>query len=260
MSRRNLLTATPLLATGVLVGAQGTKAIERYEARPRRLPQQINIYSTADEKYSPAFRRSAVTALQSFVDDYLVPVWNTPAEIHWTVAEAAGALNMCLQDAPFLDQTAAYHDFTKKPYAVVNVDTVDELLTVAMSHELCEMLVNPGINMWAGIGPDPENIDSKHAPHRFRCLEVADPVEDCFFDINGHLMSDFVYPAYFEPWRDGKLDLLGMLHTPGEIMPGGYQILMVNGREGEIFGPRAMKRCFRHKLIWDRLTKATSLP
>jgi len=57
-------------------------------------------------------------------------------------------------------------------------------------------------------------------------LENADAVEDdkLGYTINGLLMSDFVTPAWFDPKSPAgaKLDYLGHVARPLEILPGGY--------------------------------------
>ena len=66
-------------------------------------------------------------------------------------------------------------------------------LSVAASHELVEMLVDPAINMLT-TGPDPK------AAYAY---EAADPVEaeSLAFSVNGFKMTDFIYPSYFEIFR-----------------------------------------------------------
>jgi len=89
----------------------------------------------------------------------------------------------------------AYHELTPDglPLAKVFVQTIADAgasLTVAASHELVEMLVDPAINLLS-LGPDAK------AAYAY---ESADPVEadSLGFKVNGFLMSDFVYPSYFE--------------------------------------------------------------
>jgi hypothetical protein len=52
-------------------------------------------------------------------------------------------------------------------------------------------------------------------------------------------MSDFVYPAYFEAFHAPSavlFDHLGLVRTPFEILPGGYQSIYANGGWTQLFG------------------------
>ena len=64
---------------------------------------------------------------------------------------------------------------------------------MAASHELAEMLVDPGINLWCA-GPK----------GRMYAYEVCDAVEEEEFLVDGIPMCNFVYPAYFDLFRTPK--------------------------------------------------------
>ena len=60
-------------------------------------------------------------------------------------------------------------------------------------------------------------------------------------------MSDFVYPAYFENFHKPKsvrFDHMGKVSKPFQILAGGYQIIMKNGKWTQTFGSPAKKRAF----------------
>ena len=71
------------------------------------------------------------------------------------------------------------------------IPTIQALVSTSASHELVEMLVDPGINLLA-TGPDAK------AAYAY---ETADPVEQYAFSIDRIPMSNFVYPSYFETFR-----------------------------------------------------------
>lgn len=119
---------------------------------------------------------------------------------------------------------------------------------VTLSHEALEILLDPDINqVW------------RMPNGRLAALEAADAVEadDLAYDIDGHMMSDFVLPAYFSTRRYPPYDFKGHLRKrcPG-LTPGGYmsitdssgnwtQITM-DRRDGMV-GRRAMMGGYRRQ-------------
>ena len=104
-----------------------------------------------------------VAALQTALDKYFAPVWGTPALL--TTASSpkkvpAGAWPFLFVDTAKVAGALGYHDLTKPglPVSFVFVKTtLDDGGDVAVtaSHELWEVLVDPGIQMWAD-GPKGE--------------------------------------------------------------------------------------------------------
>lgn len=123
----------------------------------------------------------------------------------------------------------AYHDLDSGlPIAKVFVKTTlaaKESLSVSASHELAEMLVDPGINEWA-----------QAEDGSFVSYEACDPVEETSFMVNGFAMSDFVTPAYFQSWRapgSVPFSYCNAVDRPFALEKGGYQITWRGGRQGE---------------------------
>src|SRR5205823_873865 len=92
--------------------------------------------------------------------------------------------------------------------------------TVTASHELLEMLEDPDINLWAFPHPD------QHAD-RLYSYEVCDACEsdDLAYPIDGTLVSDFLYPAWFESFHlpgSTQFDKQGKILQPFQIHAGGY--------------------------------------
>jgi hypothetical protein len=173
---------------------------------------------------------SFVAALQKFVTDCVVPVWGTPARLLQTTDFKKGAWAVVFLDVADAPGALAYHDLTPDglPLSKVFVRTITEdsaSLTVATSHELVEMLVDPAINMMT-TGPDATLAYA---------YESADPVEaDTFsFKVSGFDMTDFVYPSYFEGFhkaKSTKFDYQGKVTKPFQILAGGYQLVFKNGK------------------------------
>jgi hypothetical protein len=183
-----------------------------------------------------------IAAMQKYIDACVAPVWGTPAKLIITRGFKPGAWAMVFLDNADQPGALAYHELTPDGLPVSKVfvkTTLDnkELVSVSASHELVEMLVDPAINMMT-TGPDPK------ATYDYEC---ADPVEEESFPVNGIQMSDFVYPAYFESFRRPKsvlFDHMNLVTKPFQILKGGYQGVMKNGKETQKFGSRAKKKRF----------------
>jgi len=184
-----------------------------------------------------------IAAMQSYVDDFVAPVWGTPAKLIKTDGFRAGAWAMVFLDDADQPGALAYHDLTPDGFPVSKVfvkTTLEDkgLVSVSASHELVEMLVDPAINMMT-TGPDPK------ATYAY---ESADPVEESTFPVQGIEMSDFVHPAYFEIFRKPKsapFDHMKLVMRPFQILRGGYQIVMKNGKESQVFGSKAKAKRFQ---------------
>ncbi len=186
-------------------------------------------------------------ALQKFVTDCVVPVWGTPARLVRTNGFKKGAWALVFLDTADAPGALAYHDLTPDgfPLSKVFVKTIADdgaSLSVATSHELVEMLVDPAINMLT-TGPDPK------AAYAY---EAADPVEadSLAFNVNGFKMTDFIYPSYFEIFRkpdSTKFDYRGKVRKPFQILAGGYQIVFKNGKWSNITASAAKARALKRE-------------
>jgi len=183
-----------------------------------------------------------IAAMQKYIDDFIVPVWNTPAKLVKTADFEKGAWAMVFVDDADQADALAYHDLTPDGFPVAKVFVRTTLsngdqVSVSASHELVEMLVDPAINLMS-TGPDPKTIYA---------YESADPVEALSFEVDGIPMSDFVYPSYFEvfhPAGSVRFDQMGKVNKPFQILSGGYQIIFKNGKWSQIFGSEKKKKAF----------------
>jgi hypothetical protein len=157
--------------------------------------------------------------------------WNNDLNAVWGVgqaqftfvpkgtAPAGGAWWVVFLDDSDQATALAYHDLTSEglPISKVFVKTIqadNASVSVAATHEICEMAVDPYINsayqdsqgtFWAG--------------------EICDPVEDgqYGYQINGVLVTDFVTPTWFGYKNaKGDVDLKTHAEAPFEILTGGY--------------------------------------
>lgn len=183
-----------------------------------------------------------VSALQVYVTEHIEPVWGTPAKLVKSDGFMPGHWALVLLDDADKVGVAGYHDLTPdgRPQAKVFVRTTlagNELVSVAASHELVEMLVDPSLSLLSK-GPEPD---------AYYAYESADPVEALTFPVAGIAMSDFVYPSYFETFQKSgsvRFDHMGKVRKPFGILPGGYQSVLRAGTWHQIFGSAGKARSF----------------
>jgi hypothetical protein len=183
-----------------------------------------------------------ITALQKYVDQFVAPVWGTPARLFKSRGFVKGAWALVFLERAHDRDTEGIHDLTPDglPMAKVYVRTTlsnKDLVSVSASHELVEMLVDPSINLMTS-GPDSKTMYS---------YESADPVEEVTFDVDGIPLSDFVYPAYFETFHkphSARFDHVNKIRKPFQILPGGYQQIFKRGGWKEIYGSPAKEKRF----------------
>jgi len=153
----------------------------------------------------------------------LVPAWRVdPAELVF-IARGHSPPDRAwwlvwLDDADQAD-ALAYHDLTDEgqPISKVFVQTIradHASESVAATHELCEMAVDPTINLAA---QDPQSA--------FWAYEVADPVEsdNYGYEIDGLRLTDFVLPSWYGFEHAARpFDFCRHCTDAFQILPGGY--------------------------------------
>jgi hypothetical protein len=177
---------------------------------------ESNAISDADvQKMIPAFKKQ----------------WNHDLAPVWSLGQADFAFTDKTKKQPkgswwvvFLDNSdqagaLAYHDVTDEglPISKVFVKTLLQdkaSVSVGATHEICEMAVDPTINLAA---QDDNGV--------FWAYEVCDPVEDDTYgyDIDGVHVSDFVTPAWFGFLHSsGPMDFKRHATTAFRVLSGGY--------------------------------------
>lgn len=249
-TRREFLS----LALGGSAAALVTQRIMRRPVSPRITPT-IAISILPQYRASVPSPDKLIRICRKFTDVY-GPIWGVNANfiaIDHPI-EAPNVWNFIFaEDAQACEGALAYHDWdaTKSynPYALVEVPTIladHGEVTVGMTHELAEMLADPGCNYWADAVPLTDSDISEEtalAAAKLLAYETADPVEDPRFawKIDGFPVTDFVYPAYFEPYPDGRFDHTGAIHSAHEIAIGGYQLVRSTTSVSQVvnigFGP-----------------------
>ncbi len=172
----------------------------------------------------------AVGALQTQVRRDYAPVWGTDADLIFVPTgqnPEPGSWWLTVLDNSDQAGALGYHDVTSEGLPLGKVFAKTDMIyglqwTVTASHELLEMLGDPDINLTAFVQPDPDA-----ATGLLYAYEVCDACENDQFgyDIDGSLVSDFVYPAWFESFRQPgstPFDYQKKISKPFELLPGGY--------------------------------------
>jgi hypothetical protein len=157
-------------------------------------------------------------ALQQQVDNHLAPAWNVRADI--SVLAAGDVIpqdTMALNIVESLNGPAGVHtNFQGQPSAeAVNGGQ----LSITLSHELLEMLVDPsGTRVIQAADLDPYSGGQQVN----YLVEVCDPCDVYSYDIDGVPVSDFVLPSFYDPNATGKVDFAGFLARPLTVPLGCY--------------------------------------
>ena len=169
-----------------------------------------------------------VAALQKQVTNDFGPVWGTAAQL--TIVPKgnqppSGSWWLVLLDDSDQANALGYHDLTTEGLPLGKVFAASDLKagsswTVTASHELLEMLGDPNINLTVFV----QNTNTAGLLYAY---EVCDACEDdsLGYKIDNVLLSDFVYPAWFESFRSEgstQFDRMNRLHNPFELLSGGY--------------------------------------
>ena len=171
---------------------------------------------------------AAVPALQRQVTEHLAVVWGIDATLYFVPQGAsppAGTWWLSVLDNSDQAGMLGYHDLTTEGLPIGKVFAGSDLMkglnwTVTASHELLEMLIDPDINRAVFVQ------DGTGGGRLFAC-EICDPCEadQHGYLIDGILVSDFVFPSWFQSFRkpgSTQFDVLQRITQPFELIAGGY--------------------------------------
>jgi len=193
-----------------------------------------------------------VKAVQKQVTEHFMPAWGLQAQLVFN-EEPPLAMKVVVKDKAEAEDEGflGYHFVNGLP--VTYVFAKDDIqvhgeFSSTLSHEVLEMLADPGVNLFA------QGFYRDRAGRRlpaFMPYEVCDPVEACLYKIDGVKVCNFVLPEWFEPEHDDgvmKMDYLGVLDAPFKLAPGGYMDVLRNGKTKTIWGEKAKVKKARHRL------------
>src|SRR5215470_4975351 len=148
--------------------------------------------------------QAVVPALQTQVHSHFAPAWGIDADLTFvpkTTKPASGAWWLVILDNSDQAGALGYHDVTTEGLPLGKVFAGTDLQygvqwTITASHELLEMLADPDIDLTVFVQPDNKS-------GRIYAYEVCDACEadNYGYAIDGTMVSDFVYPAWFESFR-----------------------------------------------------------
>ncbi|HVI07346.1 MAG TPA: hypothetical protein VND65_03530 [Candidatus Binatia bacterium] len=177
----------------------------------------------ADTDLSPV-----VIALQKQVSNDFRPMWGADAELN-IISHGAqppgGNWWLVLLDDSDQANALGYHDLTNEGLPMGKVFAASDLKagtswTVTASHELLEMLGDPNINLTVFD-------QASNSAGTLYAYEACDACEDDSFayTIDNILLSDFVYPSWFEGFRaegSTQFDRMNKIKKPFQLLAGGY--------------------------------------
>jgi hypothetical protein len=190
--------------------------------------------------------QAATAALQKQVRRDFAPAWGIDAELTYVPQGGApepGSWWLVIEDTGEYAGAVAYHTVTAEglpqvKISVVNARQASWPWTMGASHDLMEMLANPRLNRTVFV-------ESKNQTGTMYMQEICDPVAspELTYTIDGVTVADFVYPAWFESFRQPgstQFDHLGHVSAPFTRAEGGYMHIF-EVREGTgwrpVFGP-----------------------
>lgn len=219
----------------------------------------MSIYVTnASRLVSDHDVATATNAIQQQVAIDLAPAWNIrtpvirPVPHSFVMPTRAIGITVVdsITDSP--DGTLGYHteDRGGRQWGTVAVQPVkdagghalhgDWSLSSVLSHEVLEAIIDPYCNLWANNNAG-----------RAYSYEVCDPVEAPTYVMSDVSVSNFVYPAWFDPMAAPKIlfDHLGKLTEPFSILPEGYCVYVGAGAEHQVFGDRfpGWRKAMKHE-------------
>jgi len=169
-----------------------------------------------------------VDALQKQVDNDFGPAWGVGAKLNFVPqggSPPAGSWWLLILDDSDQAGALGYHDLTSEGLPLGKVFAATDLKfgsnwTVTASHELLEMLADPNINLTVFIQSD-------SAAGKLYAYEVCDACENdqLGYMIGNVLVSDFVYPAWFEDFRPAnstQFDQGQHITQALQLLAGGY--------------------------------------
>lgn len=184
------------------------------------------------KKIDPALLHNAALSLNAQVTQHLPTVW-TGINATVSAAPSVGALPPNAWPVFLVGHLppgeGGFHmDKHNQPYAKVIASPADPTWTIDASHEILEMLVDPGGNrMHTSQAIAIQGDGVVDAPGTFDYLvEACDPCEanDFAYEIGGIAVSDFITPNFYDSvLQPGvKYSYRGNLVRPRQMLKGGY--------------------------------------
>ena len=182
-------------------------------------------------------------ALQKCYDRHFLPVWGYPVKLYNTKTPSRPTGSSSISTTPktpgvsaitISPRGAAAHQGLRQDHARGQ--------RAGQRHRLPRIVRD-------GDRPDRQSLGGGEDGTEY-AYEMCDPVEEDTFLVDGIQMSNFVYPAWFEPFKHPpgtKFDHLGLLKKPFTLTKGGYVIVKKNGKVSEEFGSQGEGQAIRQE-------------
>jgi hypothetical protein len=215
------------------------------------LPVQVGLVDKTGSVDLDTLTATAA-ALNIQVQRDLAKFWNVPASVRALSNPRkipVGVWPVMIVDNLPPDEGGVHEDKHHQPFALVEISQERDAWTIAASHEIIEMLIDPyGNRMHSSRSIQIVGGVIEDGPHEFSYLvEGADPCEgDPYaYSIEGVAVSDFITPNFYDPVASSAMrySFTGAIKKPREILPGGY-ISWVNPADNQwyqlqYFDPKA---------------------
>ena len=173
--------------------------------------------------------QSAIAALQIQLDRDWQPAWGTTATLVFLSSGQSvpsGNWPIYILDTSDYAGALGYHDETATGVPYGRVFARDDMTygynwTITLSHELLEMMLDPYVNLTVFK-------QSSNTAGLIYAYEACDACEadSLGYSINGIMVSDFVYPAWFDcvitSYAGKRFDHMRYLTAPFQLYAGGY--------------------------------------
>ena len=166
---------------------------------------------------------SLIPAVQRQVTEHFQPVWGYGAQLIFAKENIPpDAYEIVVYETARDEADAGYlgYHFSPDGYPVAAIFARDDIekdrsISVTLSHEVLEMLIDPACNLYA------YRPSAVGRPERIYFYEVCDAVQCVHYDIDGVNVCDFVHPEWFEHnWPAGsrKFDHCGRVERPFQVL------------------------------------------
>jgi hypothetical protein len=216
-------------------------------------PDPIVFITNKSKVVSMTDLQRVMASLQRQIDEQFFPLWGWRAQLQLAeMTVKTRAMKVIIRDRSDEAADLGYH--IKDGFPITYVFVKDDIkssgeFTSTLSHELLEMIADPGVNLYAR-GP----VKLKNQPRPLMGwvgYEVCDPVEENLYEIDGVKVSNFVTPEYFETEHKRgsvKFDFLDAVDCPFAVAEGGYLDVFAASRWHTLWGRKANEKRTRHRL------------
>lgn len=192
---------------------------------------QIGLVDTTGS-VDPSFLETAAAAFNMQVMKDLPEFWTIQATVRHlpsTTGIPSGVWPVLLVKELPAGEGGFHLDRHNQPYAKVLATPGNDGWTIAASHEIIEMLVDPtGNRLHSSISIEVSaqgKIQDGNDQYEY-LVEACDPCEADEFSYNrgGVALSDFITPRFYDPivTPGTRYSYTGALTKPRQILPGGY--------------------------------------